>query len=189
MSPLARKNALARFHDGSSRILVSCRALDEGIDVPDATVGIVLSGASVNRQRIQRLGRILRRQKEKYFACLYYLYIWESADDSAFLPDQEEKFTVCNLSYNSGENIFCHPSYENTAASLLKITEKNHVDKILLNEMRRCISVGLVRSDWLLPVDICSEQIKKAKNQREKNYWICMKQMAKLSGSLTEEGI
>lgn len=189
MSPLARKNALARFHDGSSRILVSCRALDEGIDVPDATVGIVLSGASVNRQRIQRLGRILRRQKEKYFVCLYYLYIWESADDSAFLPDQEEKFTVCNLSYNSGENIFCHPSYENTAASLLKITEKNHVGKILLNEMRRCISVGLVRSDWLLPVDICSEQIKKAKNQREKNYWICMKQMAKLSGSLTAEGI
>lgn len=187
MAPLAKKNALARFHDGSYRILVSCRALDEGIDVPDATIGIVLSGAFVNRQRIQRLGRILRRHKGKHFACLYYLYIWESADDSAFLPDQEEEFAVCNLSYDLAENIFCHPSYENTAASLLKITEENHADEMLLNEMRRCISVGLVRSDWLLSADVCSEQIEKAKNRREKNYWICMKQMAKLSGSLTTE--
>lgn len=58
----ARKNALERFHDGNQRILISCRALDKVIDVPDASVGIILSCSSVNRQRIQRLGRILRRQ-------------------------------------------------------------------------------------------------------------------------------
>ena len=49
MDPSARKLALERFRDGEVRILISCRALDEGFDVPSASVGIVMSSASVNR--------------------------------------------------------------------------------------------------------------------------------------------
>ncbi|MEQ9716168.1 MAG: helicase-related protein, partial [Candidatus Asgardarchaeum sp.] len=40
--------------------LVTAEVLDEGVDVPDASVGIILSGTGSKRQYIQRLGRILR---------------------------------------------------------------------------------------------------------------------------------
>ena len=38
------------------------RVLDEGIDVPDANLGVVMS-AGTRRQMIQRMGRILRRKR------------------------------------------------------------------------------------------------------------------------------
>ena len=40
--------------------LASARVLDEGVDVPDASVGVILSGSTSGRQLVQRLGRILR---------------------------------------------------------------------------------------------------------------------------------
>lgn len=179
----ARKNTLERFHDGSQRILISCRALDEGIDVPDAAVGIVLSGSSVSRQRTQRLGRILRRQNGKHSACLYYFYIRESTEDSVFLSDQESfgqdnHVKICDISYLTPENAFLHPAYEDTARSLLEDMSLKGWDKLLMDEMRRCLLSGLVRPDWLMSPEDCSQQIERAANQREKNYWICMKRMA-----------
>lgn len=74
MGPQANKNALERFRLGDIRILIACKAIDEGVDIPDAAVGIILSGTSVQRQRIQRLGRIIRKKKEKnrhfYITCM-----------------------------------------------------------------------------------------------------------------------
>lgn len=52
--------------------------LDEGIDVPDADVGIIISGTGSERAFVQRLGRILRKKKGKE-AILYELV---SADTS-----------------------------------------------------------------------------------------------------------
>ena len=54
LAKTVRERILNSFRSGESRILVACRALDEGIDVPDANIGIVMSGSSVRRQRIQR---------------------------------------------------------------------------------------------------------------------------------------
>jgi superfamily II DNA or RNA helicase len=39
--------------------------LDEGIDVPDASVAIIISGTGSSREYIQRLGRILRKREGK----------------------------------------------------------------------------------------------------------------------------
>lgn len=100
MDPSARKLALERFRDGEVRILISCRALDEGFDVPSASVGIVMSSASVNRQRIQRLGRILRRHEGKELASLYYIYIAESSEESSYFPAESQTSAVCELSYH-----------------------------------------------------------------------------------------
>ena len=55
----ANKNTLDRFCTGEIRILITCKALDEGVDIPDAATGIILSGTSTQRQRVQRLDRIL----------------------------------------------------------------------------------------------------------------------------------
>lgn len=70
MGQQANQNTLNRFRDGDIRILITCKALDEGLDVPDVTVGIILSGTSIQRQRIQRLGRIIRKSEGKDKASL-----------------------------------------------------------------------------------------------------------------------
>jgi len=55
-----RARALQRFREGSLRALVSARVLNEGIDVPDAEIAIVLGGALSTREHVQRVGRVLR---------------------------------------------------------------------------------------------------------------------------------
>jgi superfamily II DNA or RNA helicase len=44
--------------------------LNEGVDVPDANVAVVISGSGSVREHVQRLGRILRRRDGKH-AVLY----------------------------------------------------------------------------------------------------------------------
>ncbi len=66
-----RKIILSKFKEGKFRAIVSSQVLDEGIDVPDANVGIIMSGSGSAREYIQRLGRILRKSKDKNEAILY----------------------------------------------------------------------------------------------------------------------
>jgi len=47
------------------KVLLACRALDEGIDVPETKIGIILATGQTKRQLIQRLGRLLRPNKDK----------------------------------------------------------------------------------------------------------------------------
>ncbi|HSF49486.1 MAG TPA: DEAD/DEAH box helicase family protein [Nitrososphaeraceae archaeon] len=55
-----REDALNGFRDGRYRVLVTSKVLDEGVDVPDAELGIIVSGTGSKREFIQRLGRLLR---------------------------------------------------------------------------------------------------------------------------------
>jgi superfamily II DNA or RNA helicase len=55
-----RRQILDRFRGGEYGKLVTGRVLNEGVDVPDANVAIVVSGSSATREYIQRLGRVLR---------------------------------------------------------------------------------------------------------------------------------
>ena len=57
----ARLEAVERFRRSDADVLVSVRALGEGIDVPGADVGISVASSSSVRARIQLLGRVLRR--------------------------------------------------------------------------------------------------------------------------------
>lgn len=55
-----REDALNGFREGRYRVLVTSKVLDEGVDVPDAELGIIVSGSGSKREFIQRLGRLLR---------------------------------------------------------------------------------------------------------------------------------
>jgi len=55
-----REKIFERFKNGRLKCLVSTTVLDEGIDVPDADVAIILSGSGSERQLMQRIGRVLR---------------------------------------------------------------------------------------------------------------------------------
>jgi superfamily II DNA or RNA helicase len=58
--PAERRVILADFRSGALTKLVSGRVLNEGVDVPDASVAIIASGSSSLREYVQRLGRVLR---------------------------------------------------------------------------------------------------------------------------------
>lgn len=55
-----RSTLLARLADGTYRALVTSKVLNEGVDIPAASVAIVVSGSGAVREHVQRLGRILR---------------------------------------------------------------------------------------------------------------------------------
>jgi len=60
-----RRAVLAAFREGRVRALVTSRVLEEGVDVPDANVAVILSGTGSRREFVQRLGRILRPREGK----------------------------------------------------------------------------------------------------------------------------
>lgn len=66
-----RKAILDGFRSGRYSKLVTGRVLNEGVDVPDANVAIVVSGSATAREYIQRLGRVLRKKPDE--ALLYEL--------------------------------------------------------------------------------------------------------------------
>ncbi|GBF06384.1 DNA/RNA helicase [Deinococcus aerius] len=65
-TPVRERHALLeKFRSGAYRVLVTSRVLNEGVDVPEASVAVVLSGTATEREHIQRLGRILRKAEGK----------------------------------------------------------------------------------------------------------------------------
>jgi superfamily II DNA or RNA helicase len=55
-----RQDVLQGFKEGRYMAIVTSKVLDEGVDVPDAELGIIVSGTGSAREYIQRLGRLLR---------------------------------------------------------------------------------------------------------------------------------
>jgi superfamily II DNA or RNA helicase len=58
-----RKQILDAFQSGHYSVIVTSRVLNEGVDVPEAKVAIVLGGGASKREYLQRLGRILRKKE------------------------------------------------------------------------------------------------------------------------------
>ncbi|MBY0527280.1 MAG: DEAD/DEAH box helicase family protein [Gemmataceae bacterium] len=75
-----RRVVLQGFRDGSYPILVTSQVLNEGVDVPEANVGIILSGTGSVREHVQRLGRLLRKVGDKQ-AILYEVITRGTAEE------------------------------------------------------------------------------------------------------------
>ncbi len=76
-----RREVLERFRDGTYSRVVAANVLDEGVDVPDANVAVVLSGSGSEREFTQRLGRILRPKADDGRATLYEVVSAETAEE------------------------------------------------------------------------------------------------------------
>jgi len=74
-----RAEMLARFRSGECSVLVSSQVLDEGFDVPDAEVAIVVGGTASQRRHVQRIGRVLRPAAGKR-AHVYEIAVVDSAE-------------------------------------------------------------------------------------------------------------
>lgn len=74
-----RREILRGLESGRWRVVGTSRVLNEGVDMPDVSVGIIMSGTGSVREHVQRLGRILRRGEGKR-ATLYELVTADSID-------------------------------------------------------------------------------------------------------------
>ena len=77
VDPAVRRDNLRLFRRGVFDVLVTCRALDEGVNVPETRVAVIASSTASSRQRIQRLGRVLRPSPGKDAAVVYTIFATE----------------------------------------------------------------------------------------------------------------
>ena len=91
----AREENLNNFKNGNLNVLVSCTALDEGFDMPEADGAMILSASSSKRQRIQRMGRVLRITANKENALIVTVY--SSNTEYVKLKEESNRYQVENV--------------------------------------------------------------------------------------------
>ena len=88
---------MQKFRKGDYSVIVVSHVLNEGVDVPDARVAILLSGSGSTREYIQRLGRVLRKGSDGKVALLYEVVAEQTSEEGVArrrkqqpnnLPDQ-----------------------------------------------------------------------------------------------------
>ncbi|MFW5799522.1 MAG: DEAD/DEAH box helicase [Spirochaetota bacterium] len=75
-----RSEILNNFNEGIYTNIVTSKVLNEGVNVPKASVGIILSGSGSIMEHVQRLGRILRKSKDKK-ALLYEVVTGKTTEE------------------------------------------------------------------------------------------------------------
>ena len=92
-----RADSLRLFRRGTAQVIVSARSLIEGFNVPSADIGIVVAASSSVRQRVQTLGRLLRKNKRpdgsEKIATLYTLYASDTVDEFIYEKFDWNSFT------------------------------------------------------------------------------------------------
>ncbi|HEX9089591.1 MAG TPA: sigma-70 family RNA polymerase sigma factor, partial [Arthrobacter sp.] len=88
MSREDRAAALGSFRDGTAKVLTAPRVLDEGIDVPEADLGIMVAASSSQRQLVQRLGRVIRKKADGRAGRFVVLYSRDTVEDPAVRGDE-----------------------------------------------------------------------------------------------------
>jgi hypothetical protein len=92
-----RDAGLELFRKGVAQVIVSARSLIEGFNVPAIDVGIIVASSSSVRQRIQSLGRVLRKHRtssgEEKTSCIHVLYAHNTVDDAIYGKEEWDKIT------------------------------------------------------------------------------------------------
>ncbi len=79
-----RRTLLNQFNAGWIKLLAAPKVLDEGIDMPEADIGIILAASHSKRQMIQRMGRIIRPKQDSREAKFFILYVHNTNEDPEF---------------------------------------------------------------------------------------------------------
>ncbi len=77
-----RRDVLQNFRTGLYKTIVVSHVLNEGVDVPEARIAILLSGSGSTREYIQRLGRVLRKGDGNKLAILYEVIAEETTEEN-----------------------------------------------------------------------------------------------------------
>ena len=171
------EHTLRQFKDADIRILVSCKNLDEGLDVSETDVGIVTSSTGSQRQRVQRLGRVLRKkQSHVYF---YYIYVKDTTEEEELLkeilrPEFSGLINRIDLHYNEETGTFENPQYKMWEMAVVQdMIEKRHSEEEIMEFMRNA-DKSLLRVDWLLSEEECAQKLQTASDKATRNYYIAV---------------
>jgi superfamily II DNA or RNA helicase len=86
-----RHDILTRFKAGEYTVLAASHVLNEGVDVPDARIAILLSGTGSTREYIQRLGRVLRKGNTSGKQAILYEVIAEGTTEEGTAERRRQK--------------------------------------------------------------------------------------------------
>ena len=86
-----RQYIIKLFKEKKYQALVAIKCLDEGIDIPSACRGVLMSSSTNPREYVQRIGRIIRQDMDKKFAYLYDICVESSGSLSEDLQDLDAK--------------------------------------------------------------------------------------------------
>lgn len=79
-----RSESIDAFRRGIARVIVSAKSLVEGFNVPSADLGIIAASSGSVRQRIQSLGRLLRRKPGGRAARVLILFVRDTEDEAIY---------------------------------------------------------------------------------------------------------
>ena len=107
-----REEFIDQFRDGTMQVLIGLKCLDEGIDIKNARIAILMASTTNPREYVQRVGRVIRVSKGKTYSEIYDLIVTTSADDSSNNKILEKeakrvKLIACNAeNYDEVKEIF-----------------------------------------------------------------------------------
>lgn len=83
---IERTTNIDKFRKAEAQIIVSARSLIEGFNVPSTDIGIIVASSTSIRQRIQTLGRVLRKPKDgsDKQAVVHVLYVHDTTDEVVY---------------------------------------------------------------------------------------------------------
>lgn len=81
LETVEREAIMRGFADGAIHVLASVQTLEEGIDVPDADLAVIVASSKQRRQMIQRMGRVMRRKSDGRDARFLILYVTNTDED------------------------------------------------------------------------------------------------------------
>lgn len=84
-----RRRVIEAFRRETRGVLFVCRMLDEGFDVPDVDAAVLVASTKSKRQRVQRIGRVLRRGDGKKQPVVLTLFCEQTTDQFVIAADRE----------------------------------------------------------------------------------------------------
>lgn len=107
-----REEFIDQFRDGTIQVLIGLKCLDEGIDIKNARIAILMASTTNPREFVQRVGRVIRVAKGKAYSEIYDLIVTTSVEDNSNnrILEKEAKRTkliACNAeNYDEVKEIF-----------------------------------------------------------------------------------
>lgn len=96
-----RQNIIKRFQSHELRVLFGMKCLDEGIDIPNARTAILLASSTNPREYIQRVGRVIRYEKDKPISRIYDLIVEPPNDKDGLSILEKEGNRVVQIAQNA----------------------------------------------------------------------------------------
>ena len=81
LKPQDRYRAFLGFQEKRIQVLTAAKVLDEGVDVPEADLAVIISASKTRRQMIQRMGRVIRVKADGRAARFVFVYVANTSED------------------------------------------------------------------------------------------------------------